>query len=82
MDAGSQQFPFRTMSMLISLFCILTVSLLARALFLRHILPPYLDLFGCFRDDELRQGSQVMGEVSSGYVPESGRSYRVNSTSM
>ena len=53
MDAeNGQQFPFRTLSMLCSLVCILCVSLLARLLFLRHILPPSCDVFQCFQPNK------------------------------
>ncbi|XP_070187378.1 high affinity choline transporter 1-like isoform X2 [Littorina saxatilis] len=64
---SGQQFPFRTLSMLISVICILVFSALARLLFLRHILPPSADVFRCFRDT---QGACPDGVVNTAYVPE------------
>ena len=70
---GAQQFPFRTLSMLISIICILFFSFLARTLFLRHVLPPFLDVFQCFRDKEpMRADGRVTGEVNAAYVPDAG----------
>ncbi|KAL8610188.1 hypothetical protein ACOMHN_005961 [Nucella lapillus] len=73
---GTQQFPFRTFSMLISVFCLLVFSFLARLLFLSHLLPPFLDIFRCF-DEELYplgppayQGQMTDGIQNVAYLPD------------
>ena len=81
--SGTQQFPFRTLSMLVSIISILFFSFLARWLFLRHILPPYLDFFRCFRDTaQPRLGDQAMGEVNAAYLPDGGKYRKTESSAM
>lgn len=47
-----QQFPFRTLSMLISLVSIIVFSAIARILFLHLKLPLLLDVFKCFHEEK------------------------------
>jgi hypothetical protein len=66
-----QQFPFRTFSMLISVFCILFFSLLTRWLFLSHILPLSWDVWGVFKPHKpaLSGNDQAGGGVvNAGYT--------------
>ncbi|XP_005091010.1 high-affinity choline transporter 1 [Aplysia californica] len=46
---GSQMFPFRTLSMLISLFTLILVSYLTEFLFTSECLPLDMDFYGCFQ---------------------------------
>ena len=49
-SSGYQLFPFKTMSMLISLISTILASLIATFLFKKRILPYSLDIFDCFRE--------------------------------
>lgn len=56
-DTGIQNFPFKTMAMLLNFAGIIIVSLISRALFTRKILPAKADIFRCFRDFDENLGS-------------------------
>lgn len=49
-EAELQLFPFKTLSMLISLISTILASLIATFLFKKRILPYSLDIFDCFRE--------------------------------
>ena len=57
-----QYFPFKTMTMLISLVTILLFSLIAKLLFEGNVLPLFLDVFSCFN-----QGMELGDNVSWHY---------------
>lgn len=46
-ETGTQYFPFKTLSMLTSLFCCIGGSLLAEHMFRAGILQPEMDVLGC-----------------------------------
>ncbi|XP_012934956.1 high-affinity choline transporter 1 [Aplysia californica] len=46
---GTQLFPFRTLSMIVSLVTLILVSYLAKFLFEGEVLPLSLDVYGCFQ---------------------------------
>ena len=70
MDAElGQLFPYRTLSMFISLVSILLFSLLARILFLRQILPPSCDVFQCFREKEIEKEDVNQMPFGTKYIP-------------
>nr|KAG5713909.1 hypothetical protein BaRGS_024536 [Batillaria attramentaria] len=54
-----QQFPFRTLSMLISIVSILLFSAISSFLFTRHILPAQLDVFRCFHQSPTSTDTSV-----------------------
>ncbi|KAK7507872.1 hypothetical protein BaRGS_00000837 [Batillaria attramentaria] len=62
-----QQFPFRTLSMLISIVSILLFSAISIFLFTRRILPPQLDVFRCFQHPLSHQ--RKSGAENEAYVP-------------
>ena len=49
-EGYQQLFPFKTLTMLLSLFTLLAVSYLTRYLFTRHVIPVRFDVFRCFRE--------------------------------
>lgn len=73
---GTQQFPFRTFAMLISVFSLLVFSFLARLLFLYRILPPSLDICRCFEElhswDLQDVGMGTRGVQNAAYVSDNG----------
>ncbi|XP_063859734.1 high-affinity choline transporter 1-like isoform X1 [Scylla paramamosain] len=55
-ETGQQNFPFRTIAMLVSLFSLIVSSAIAKAIFTHKILPPKFDVCRCFHraeNDEL-----------------------------
>jgi len=48
-----QRFPFRTLAMICAFACIIVVSYVMRALFLRNILPIGMDFLQCFQEYDL-----------------------------
>ncbi|KAK7507892.1 hypothetical protein BaRGS_00000857 [Batillaria attramentaria] len=73
-----QQFPFRTLSMLISIVSILLFSAISRFLFTRRILPPHLDVFWCFQQPLSHQTKS--GVENEAYVPAQEKMSVVEST--
>ncbi len=49
-ESETQLFPFKTMTMLISLLCIILASWIAKMLFKKRVLPYSLDIFDCFTE--------------------------------
>ena len=65
-STGNQCFPFKTLSMLISLVAILLGSLIAKWLFKRGILPPYLDTARAFFLSEKAYETKEMVDLPEG----------------